>query len=58
MKEEITFNELATKAENHLLHIIFSSKNKDDLLFNLSGFYGGLTKVLEENKPVKKKFFK
>ena len=49
-RKELTFNLLATKANNHLNHIVFSSKNKDELLFKLSGFYGGLLEVLKENK--------
>lgn len=49
-QKELTFNLLATKANNHLNHIVFSSKNKDELLFKLSGFYGGLVEVLKENK--------
>lgn len=51
-KKELTFNLLATKANNHLNHIVFSSKNKDELLFKLSGFYGGLLEVLKENKLI------
>ena len=47
---DITFNELSWKAEDHLVHIISSSKDKDELLFRLSGFYGGLIEVLKENK--------
>lgn len=49
-KEKLTFNLLVTKADNHLNHIIFSSKDKDELLFKLSGFYGGLLEMLKENK--------
>lgn len=49
-KPNLTFNVLAQKANNHLNHIVFSSKNKDELLFKLSGFYGGLLEVLRENK--------
>jgi hypothetical protein len=45
-----TFNELATKAQNHLIHIVSSSTNKNELLFKLAGFYGGLVEVLKENK--------
>jgi len=52
MKPELTFNLLATKAQDHLHHIVFSSKNKEDLLFRLSGFYGGLVEVLKENKLI------
>lgn len=46
---KLTFNLLATKAQDHLRHIVFSSKNVDDLHFKLAGFYGGLIDVLEEN---------
>jgi hypothetical protein len=51
-EKQLSFNLLATKAENHLIHIISSSKNKDELLFKLSGFYGGLMEVLKENKLI------
>ncbi len=50
--KKLTFNLLATKANNHLNHIVFSSKNKDELLFRLSSFYGGLVEVLKENKLI------
>ena len=49
-KQKITFNQLANKAQDHLVHIISSSKDAPDLFFRLAGFYGGLTEVLKENK--------
>ena len=52
MNEKLTFNLLATKAQDHLQHIVFSSKNKEDLLFKLSGFYGGLMEVLKKNELI------
>lgn len=50
LSNKINFNLLVTKAQNHLIHVISVSKNKEDLFFNLAGFYGGLMKVLIENK--------
>lgn len=47
-QDKLTFNLLAKTANNHLNHIVFSSKNKDELLFKLSGFYGGLLEVLKD----------
>lgn len=51
-KKELTFNLLANKAHDHLVHIVSSSKNKDDLLYRLAGYYGGLLEVLKENDLV------
>jgi hypothetical protein len=56
MKETITdpimkkfeFNDLAKDARKHLEHLISSSRNKEDLLFKLAGFYGNLVAVLRE----------
>lgn len=41
---------LARKAMIHLEHMINISKNDEDLMFRLSGFYGTLVEVLKENK--------
>ena len=46
--EKFNWNDLANTAQNHLIHICSTSKNKETLLFNLAGFYGGLVKVLKE----------
>ena len=53
MSEKLTFELLAKKSNDHINHIIFSSSDVEDLLFKLSGFYGGLLTVLKENKLVK-----
>ena len=53
MSEKLTFGVLTEKANNHLEHIFNSSSDVEDLLFKLSGFYGGLLTVLKENKLVK-----
>lgn len=53
MDDKLTYWILKEKAINHLNHILAISKDRDDLFFRLSGFYGGLSEVLRENKLIK-----
>lgn len=48
--KKITHYSLAKEANKHLNYIILSSKQADELLFKLGGFYGGLLEILKEDK--------
>lgn len=45
--KEFTFDQLAMDAENHLVHVVCTSKNKEDLLLRLALFYTEFSQVLE-----------
>lgn len=50
--EKMTFRSLQNDAAIHLNHLVSTSKNTEELLFRLSGFYGGLDIVLRKKYPV------
>ena len=45
--KEFTLYGLQKDARKHLEHIL-NGKDKEDVLFRLAGFYGGLVEVLKE----------
>lgn len=45
------FNDLANCAQNHLIHVVSASKDKEALLVNLAKYYTTLVMVLREKYP-------
>ena len=52
--KEFTLYNLKDDARKHL-EFVLNGKNKEDVMFRLAGFYGGLVEVLKEKYPVHKK---